>query len=65
MRVKVEDSFRYMAFLGYYRMLRDQYEDLAVRFVKALVLSTKPVPAGKQSLVVKWWKERRSTHART
>ena len=54
------ESFRYMAFLVYYRRLGGECSDPTVRFVTALVKSAQPIPAGKQSLIVKWWKERRS-----
>ena len=67
MRGKVEDSFRYMAFLEYYRMLRDECPDLTVRLATAVVRSARQVNADehlslsqKESLIVKWWKDRRS-----
>ena len=65
MQGKIEDSFRYMAFLVYYQNLRDECDDLMLRFATAVVQSARPIPADKVALIEKWWKERRSIHART
>jgi hypothetical protein len=62
---KAEESFRYMAFLLYYRNLRDECDDLMLRFATAVVQSARPIPTGKEEMIEKWWEKRRRIHGRT
>jgi len=60
-RHAIENAFRLRAFHSFYGTL-DQEDDLVLRFVRALVASSKPVDDHKQ--IVHWHKRFRRRHSR-